>query len=103
MVKAAELTQSAIMEALSAGRFYASQGPEIHDLQGSSTEVHIRCSPVARINAVSLNGSGGRQVATSPDQLVTEASISLNSPSRYVRVEITDLQGRSAWAQPIRI
>ena len=103
MVKATELTSSAIMEALSAGRFYATQGPEIYDLQVSRTEVHIRCSPVARINAASLNGSGGRQLAPSPDQLLNEASISLNSPSRYVRVECTDLQGRSAWAQPICI
>lgn len=103
MVRAPELTTAAIKEALTAGRFYASQGPEIFDLQVSGTEVHIRCSPVSRINVASLCGAGGGVVAPSADQLVTEATITLNAPQRYVRVECTDSRGRSAWAQPLML
>ena len=100
MVKAPELAPQAILGALAAGSFYASQGPEIYDVQVGPQEVYVRCSPVASITCVSVSGSGRYALAESPERPLTEATISRRSARVYVRVECTDAAGRTAWSQP---
>ena len=101
MVKAGELAPGAIVEALAAGCFYASQGPEIYDVRVTPEEVYVRCSPVAAITCVSLCGRGEYALAEAPERPLTEAHIPRRHQQVYVRVECTDGQGRSAWSQPV--
>ncbi len=101
MVKATELSREAILQALSAGRFYATQGPEIHDVQVTGDEVYVRCSPVCEITCVSLAGSGSQVVAADSGEGLTEATFSLRRCRVYLRIECTDAQGRVAWSQPM--
>ncbi len=100
MVRAEELSAPAILGALAAGSFYASQGPEIHDLVVTSQEVYVRCSPARSIICISVAGTGDYALAEDPQQLLTEARFPLRHERVYVRVECTDAQGRTAWSQP---
>lgn len=49
MVKAEELECDAVIEALEAGNFYATTGPEIYGLTLENGVLHIVCSPVKEI------------------------------------------------------
>ncbi len=102
MVKAPELTREAILRAVAAGTFYASQGPQIHDLQVTASEVYVCCSPVQTIDLVSRVGMGGNQaVAPAPDQPLTEFTFRRRYQEMYVRVECKDAHGRVAWSPPV--
>ena len=53
-VKADSLDPDALLAGLKAGRFYSSQGPQLHAIDLEGTELTIECSPV---NAVTINGT----------------------------------------------
>ena len=106
-VKAEELTQKAILDALVQGHFYASSGPQIHDLRLEGDEIHVRCSPVTAIDFVG-NGPFCRRVVADPGETLTEASYNLGEKFpgsekllRYMRVACQDTQCRWAWSNPI--
>jgi hypothetical protein len=101
-VKAAALTHQAVLDALLRGCFYASSGPQIHDLRldAVSGEVAVRCSPVTAIDFVGA-GRFSRRVEASGGQLLTEASHRVRASQGYVRVACRDAQGRWAWTNPL--
>jgi len=103
MVKATELTPEAIVEALAAGRFYATQGPEIYEVTVASQELYVRCSPVQSITCVSLAGWGSYALAPARGPLLTEARFPLRHERVYLRVECSDSRGRTAWSQPVML
>ena len=49
MVIAPELTYGAVIDALEKGRFYASTGPEIYDLEIVGSKARIECSEAVRV------------------------------------------------------
>ena len=106
-VKAAELTQGAILDALEQGHFYASSGPQIHDLQLEGDEIYVRCSPAVAIDFIG-NGPLCHRVVAPPGETLTEARYKLGEryPGsekflRYVRVACQDTLCRWAWSNPI--
>ncbi|HEY63995.1 MAG TPA: PHP domain-containing protein [Caldilineae bacterium] len=102
MVKAAALTQQAILQALEAGHFYASCGPTIEDLEIDGQRVWVRCSPCAQINFISDRWHG-QVVRAAPGQVLTEAEYQIEQETRYVRVECVDVEGRHAWSNPFML
>lgn len=107
-VKAEALTAEAIIGALRRGDFYASSGPVFEDVRFTSNEektsVHIKCSPARTIKFISVNGRGSVHRAPAGETF-TDVTLPWNwnsifGPSLYVRIEITDSEGRSAWTQP---
>lgn len=101
-VKAPSLTQQSILDALGKGCFYASTGPQIHDLRfdAERREITVRCSPVAAIDFVG-SGPNSRRVLARSGQTLTEASYRVREFQRYVRVACQDGQGRWAWGNPV--
>lgn len=99
-VKAAELSEAAILDALERGSFYASSGPEIHNLELDGDLLRVCCSPVVSIDFV---GSGhlSRRISAPPGETLTEASSRLRKAQRYVRVACRDARGGCAWSNPI--
>jgi len=57
-IKVSEVETDAVLKALHQGIFYSSMGPEIKDFRLSSSTLFVKCSPVARIDIISLNGKG---------------------------------------------
>ena len=99
VVKAPALTREHILKALEQGSFYASTGPELHDLRRVGDRIQVRCSPVRKIGLVS-NPARGKRVIAREGEALTEASLPLPANVGYARVQVTDSVGRMAWAGP---
>ena len=103
MVQAQELTGEAIKTAMDAGLFYASQGPRIEQITVDDTFITVRCSPVSRVYFhTNLAWTPGRAVI---GDALTQASYRLHRGhgERFVRCQIIDAQGKSAWSSPIAL
>ena len=101
MVQADGLSAEGILSALDNGRFYCSQGPRFEQISVEDGCVKVRCSPVRTVifysNLVWANGrchSGEAQTSASYD-------LSANRDETFVRVQLIDGQGLSAWSNPI--
>lgn len=98
MVKATENSPEALLGALKAGHFYASQGPEIIALHRDGQNLHLKCSPAS---SAILVGAGSRNVRVHGDGL-TEAVLPLDAfEMSWCRLIVVDDQGRRAWSNPL--
>lgn len=101
MVQAEALTTPAILDALKTGRFYATQGPEFREITFEDGVITVETSPVSRVNFISnLYWVDGR--CRCGDGLTREA-YRVHPRDRFVRVQITDANGKVAWSSPIII
>jgi len=97
----AENNVDAILDALKNGAFYSSTGPEIHDFWIDDENVaHVKCSPCSFVRFHSA-ASITRRIHGEKGAPVMEASMALRECDTYLRVEVTDLNGRVAWSNPI--
>ena len=97
-VKADRLDPEAILESLKAGRFYSSQGPDIHDLRVEDDEVVVECSPAA---TVVISGRGSR-AAKVMGRGLTGARLPLKRfRDAYFRITVIDELGRKAWSNAV--
>ncbi len=99
MVRAREKSEAAILAALRAGDFYATQGPQIHDVTLQGRTASVTCSPAARINFIANSYYGS--VTTDPAGQLTQATWTAPAAATYLRVECVDAQGRTAWSNPV--
>lgn len=98
MIKAKELTYESVMEALFAGSFYASEGPEIKELYvDDENTLHVVTSPVQWIRISSANRTR-KLVIDQNGELVCEAQMELNPNQKFVRVTIFDEHGKYAYS-----
>jgi hypothetical protein len=116
-VRAREQTQDAVLDAIRAGAFYGSTGPEIRSVEVSDEEVVVDCSPAAAVTLYCGRWSGARAnagrlgypnnarvLARDDDGLVTRAA--LRRPwdgGRYGRVEVRGKDGTKAWTNALWI
>ena len=81
------------------GRFYASQGPEVH-LTREGDELVVRCSPVCDI-AIHSNLVIGKH--TLEGEGLTEARFPIDECEIFARAEVRDAQGKRAWTNILPI
>lgn len=99
VVKAPALEAGAIMEALEAGRFYASTGVELEDVIVEETRLEIRIRSRGSFRyTTTFIGEGGRVLKTVHGPV---ADFELVGPERYVRALVEDSGGAVAWVQPV--
>jgi len=115
MVLAPERSRAAVLEALRDGCFYASSGPEIHDVRVDATGIDVRCSPArsvtlrsgfwdgckANAGALEMNWRG-RVTERAADGSITAARLELPEFHRWGRVEVTAADGGQAWSNLVR-
>ncbi|HEU0223254.1 MAG TPA: CehA/McbA family metallohydrolase [Paracoccaceae bacterium] len=99
MVKAEENLPENLLEALKAGRFYSSQGPQLRGIEIDGRAIEVACSPS---RTVIVQGRGSAAVAQHGHSM-TRARLSLDrlAASPWCRVTIVDAAGRRAWSNPI--
>ena len=100
MVKAERNEPEALLAALKAGHFYATQGPLIHHIAWGEDMVEVTCSPAA---SVMVLGRGSR-AAQSVGPIQTRVSLplaALRAAGPFARIVIADDQGRRAWSNPV--
>lgn len=99
MLEADSLDQKDIVNAVREGKFYASQGPEVHLLR-EGDELVVKCSPASEIVFFS-------DAVWTPRVFVgeglTEARYTPRSHETFIRAEVTDKDGKRAWTCPIKL
>ncbi|HYA09621.1 MAG TPA: hypothetical protein VEG24_08510, partial [Gaiellaceae bacterium] len=116
MVRAAERTQEAVLDALRTGAFYGSTGPELEAVDVTDDAITVRCSPAAsvtlfagrhrgaRVNAGRLGYPHNGQILERDHAgLITACRLERPWDSSYGRVEVADPSGRRAWTNPLWI
>lgn len=99
-VNARELTLDSILEALRAGRMFASQGPRFTQIEYDGGVLSVDCEPVVRAVVYSnLPWASGRVVTGE----LTHFEYTPMRGERYLRVRIEDADGNLAWSQPVII
>jgi len=115
MVRAADRTQEAVLQALATGSFYATNGPEIHDVRRDGGAIEVRCSPAATV-ILRSGFERGLSVESGPRARLERSHILERDGSgaivrarfdpepddlTYARIQVSDERGRSAWTNPI--
>jgi len=114
MVRAADRSKEAVMEALRHGQTYASSGPRIHDVKIDGDAFEIRCSPAMSVVLMSRyetgwgvradhrnRQDGAKVLERNDDGLIVRASFAPPAALPYRRFVVRDQQGRKAWTNPI--
>ena len=98
MIKADKLEYREITKALEAGNFYASMGPEIHDLYVEDGYVYITCSPAKKIsfNTGYYRGYKSGVSYAKDGEYLTEAKFKVDPNCVYFRLTVTDEHGLHA-------
>ena len=105
-VKSESLEPEALLEALKLGQYYSSQGPQIHELSISGSELTLACSPVDTIvvlcgNSRSVGRHGRAITGATLDLTKLDKGWLLKKPSAWLRAVVIDHSGRRAWTNPI--
>ncbi len=101
MVDAEVAEKHGLIEALRTGAFYATEGPEVHLERISGTVFHLRCSPAVKIAFLSDKvWSAGRMVRGKD---LTTAIYTAKPDETYVRVEVTDAEGRRGYSNIVKL
>lgn len=99
-VRAESLAPEPLLAALKAGHYYASTGPELHDIQLGDGLLTVRCSPVRKV--LVTGGAPGAEVIQGAG--LTECSLPVAMFGRgYCRVTVEDEAGGRAWSNPIHL
>jgi hypothetical protein len=106
-VKAESAEPEALLAALKAGHFYASQGPRLINVEVSRHEVTVACSPVDAVALV----TGSSRAISRIGRHITGATFELSEASRqawvdpgaiaWFRIVVIDAARRRAWTNPI--
>ena len=99
MVRTEKRDAKSILDALSRGDFYASNGVELEELTiGEKTiEVRVREKNFARYR-IQFIGSGGRLLQESAG---LNATYKIRGNEKYIRAKVIDSNGLCAWTQPV--
>ena len=101
VVRAEELSQESIVEAMTTGNLYASTGIVLEALDITSEGVFLDVQPFRdQLYTIRFLGSGGRVLQESVD---TEATYEFQGDEGYVRAVVLGSSGGKAWTQPVFI
>ncbi len=93
----AERNPSSVLQALRSGAFYSSCGPLIHDFYLEDDKAVVLCSPaeVIRFRHFRVPYTDQRGPGITGHQTVPVRN------TNYIRAEVIDAQGKTAWTNPI--
>jgi len=97
MIKAEKLEYRTVTKAMEDGHFYATTGPEIHELWFEGEELHIECSDADR---VTLNTGTRRAAVAFPEEgelTLNKATFKVSPKDKYVRLTVFDRNGKCAY------
>ena len=99
MVKALENDPDALLNALKAGHFYSSEGPELRNIQVTDTEVIVDSSSVSSMIVQSI----GNKAKAVHGHSMTRSVVALDrlGDVPWLRVTVIDASGKRAWSNPI--
>lgn len=100
-VKAGALARASIFEALHAGSYYSSTGPEILDFGIRGGKAFLSCKPVRAIKFIAYGENCWPDPVKPGDGGAEYGEYALTGRESYVRAEVEGFDGRRAWTNPI--
>ena len=94
IVDATDFSTHSIMVAINAGRFFSSEGPELHMSQISPERVIINCSASKRVVFYSSSTSPSVEILEENDYILAEYGVKENDT--YIMASIFDAEGKRA-------
>ena len=98
MVKAVENTPEALLTALKAGHYYATEGPHIGNISREGEDLVIGSTP---ITTARLIGAGSRSETTRGAEMETTRLPLASFRGGWCRAVLTDSEGKRAWSNPL--
>ncbi len=98
MIKAKSLAYTDVTDALFAGEFYASMGPEIKEIYVEDGKLFVNTSDAARITIVT-GIRRAKAVHAKDGEPVNSISLTVEDNMKYVRVVVTDKEGKEAYSR----
>ena len=98
VIGAEELTYKSVMDALFAGRFYASTGAAISALYIEDGKIHIETPEAKEIRLFTGSRAAKRAVGTREEPLTHAAFEIPKGNGKYFRVVVTDFEGGKAFS-----
>ncbi len=99
MVRATKNTPEALLTALKEGAFFATQGPQFHDIEVRDNKVHVTSSAVETVIVQAQGSATASQHGPSMTKTVVPLGRCGKSP--WIRVTLIDSSGKRAWSNPI--
>jgi hypothetical protein len=101
MVRATELSQRALLEALEHGDFYASTGVELEDYSADPKAISIKVKEQRWSKyRIQFIGRGGKILQ---EDLKGTSTYRIRGNEGYVRAKIIESNGKTAWTQPFAV
>ncbi len=103
MVRAGQLTHEDILQNMIAGNYYSTSGPRLYNWEIRDGIARVDCSPVCRIDVIAGNHiNDGRSILRrASEQTITHGEYELHGDEQYIRVQVSDSHGRTAWSNPL--
>jgi hypothetical protein len=101
-----ELSREAVIDALVHGRFTASMGPRIRDVRVEGTKLVVECTPCVQAHFASRSFGAASEFAPYDEPRERFEMDLIEKRTRYttyIRVEVIDRYGRSAWTNPLLV
>jgi hypothetical protein len=95
MVKAPALTKTNILDNIRAGNFYATTGVILNDYNVASRKITVDTQNGDTIKFIGKNGSVLKA------ENGNKATYQIQGNELYIRIKITNAEGKAAWTQPI--
>ena len=89
-----------IIRAIRQGRFYATEGPQIHIERRGADRVRVVCTPALKIEFFSDMGQTSGKIVNGENLI--EADYVIKDGEKFVRAEVTDENGLRAWSNTVR-
>lgn len=104
MLKSEERSPVGILAALGQGYFYASTGPQLHEIEKYGENLRIACSPCQQAAVVAAMPGVGATTWYMEElaRPFTEILLPIPTAEVWLRVEVIDQAGRKAWSNPFR-
>jgi predicted metal-dependent phosphoesterase TrpH len=102
MLRAEKLTLETLYDALRRGQWYATNGPEIHDVRLAGSTVSVRTSPARAVSFIARSPDGKRFAAKEGRSIET-AEYEIKGTETYLRIEVEDAEGRRAFTNPMYV
>jgi hypothetical protein len=99
MVRAAELSQEAVIDGFASGNFYASTGIALTALDASQESVSLEIEQVR--DWMYTTTFTGRDGVVLSEQVGLQANYRIEGDEGYVRATVRSSQGARAWTQPV--
>ncbi|MBN1874346.1 MAG: hypothetical protein JXA33_08950 [Anaerolineae bacterium] len=100
MINVPECSPPTLMDAIRAGNFYSSTGPDFYDIAYDGERVTFHTSPVQFARLVGP-AHYGKRTGNFEGTLFTEAAFSIPPEWAYCYLEIEDAQGHRAWTNTL--